>query len=79
MAELWLFLVALAVVYLLPGPDMILLLQTGARQGKAMALATAEGSTTIFTGSNRAMALATRAKSCCTCANVTPQVVSHNA
>ncbi|HEC54561.1 MAG TPA: LysE family translocator [Gammaproteobacteria bacterium] len=43
MAELWLFLVALAVVYLLPGPDMILLLQTGARQGKAMALATAGG------------------------------------
>ncbi|MDO9345653.1 LysE family translocator [Pseudomonas sp. CBSPBW29] len=43
MAELWLFLVALAVVYLLPGPDMILLLQTGARQGKAMALATAAG------------------------------------
>lgn len=37
------FLVALAVVYLLPGPDMILLLQTGARQGKAMALATAAG------------------------------------
>jgi len=43
MAELWLFFVALAVVYLLPGPDMILLLQTGARQGKAMALATAAG------------------------------------
>jgi len=43
MAELGLFLVALAVVYLLPGPDMILLLQTGARQGKAMALATAAG------------------------------------
>lgn len=43
MAEPWLFLVALAVVYLLPGPDMILLLQTGARQGKAMALATAAG------------------------------------
>ncbi|KAF1022707.1 MAG: Leucine efflux protein [Pseudomonas sp.] len=43
MAELWMFMVALAVVYLLPGPDMILLLQTGARQGKAMALATAAG------------------------------------
>ena len=37
------FLIALAVVYLLPGPDMILLLQTGARQGRAMALATALG------------------------------------
>jgi threonine/homoserine/homoserine lactone efflux protein len=34
---------ALAVVYLLPGPDMILLLQTGARQGKGAALATAIG------------------------------------
>ncbi|WP_271409163.1 LysE family translocator [Pseudomonas sp. Q1-7] len=37
------FLMALAVVYLLPGPDMILLLQTGARQGRTMALATALG------------------------------------
>ncbi|MFW0753480.1 LysE family translocator [Pseudomonas sp. H11T01] len=43
MAELWMFFLALAVVYLLPGPDMILLLQTGARQGKAAALATAVG------------------------------------
>ncbi|NVZ49109.1 LysE family translocator [Pseudomonas sp. B6002] len=43
MAELWLFLVALSVAYLLPGPDMILLLQTGARQGKALALTTAIG------------------------------------
>ncbi|MFL1494619.1 LysE family translocator [Pseudomonas antarctica] len=43
MAQLWLFLVALSVVYLLPGPDMILLLQTGARQGKALALTTAIG------------------------------------
>ena len=43
MAGLWLFFMALAVVYLLPGPDMILLLQTGARQGKAAALATAIG------------------------------------
>jgi hypothetical protein len=34
---------ALAVVYLLPGPDMILLLQTGARQGRGAALATAVG------------------------------------
>ena len=43
MAGLWLFFMALAVVYLLPGPDMILLLQTGARQGKGAALATAFG------------------------------------
>lgn len=43
MMNLWLFLLALAVVYLLPGPDMILLLQTGARQGRAQALATAVG------------------------------------
>jgi threonine/homoserine/homoserine lactone efflux protein len=43
MAELWLFLLALSVAYLLPGPDMILLLQTGARQGKALALTTALG------------------------------------
>ncbi|MGE8065723.1 LysE family translocator [Pseudomonas sp. NPDC089569] len=43
MASFWLFFLALAVVYLLPGPDMILLLQTGARQGKGAALATAAG------------------------------------
>jgi threonine/homoserine/homoserine lactone efflux protein len=43
MAGLWLFLVALSVAYLLPGPDMILLLQTGARQGKTLALTTAIG------------------------------------
>lgn len=43
MAGLWLFFLALAVVFLLPGPDMILLLQTGARQGKGAALATALG------------------------------------
>jgi threonine/homoserine/homoserine lactone efflux protein len=43
MAGFWLFFMALAVVYLLPGPDMILLLQTGARQGKGAALATAAG------------------------------------
>jgi threonine/homoserine/homoserine lactone efflux protein len=42
-ANLWLFFLALAVVYLLPGPDMILLLQTGARQGRGAALATAIG------------------------------------
>ncbi|MBC3366130.1 LysE family translocator [Pseudomonas sp. SWRI154] len=43
MTGLWLFFMALTVAYLLPGPDMILLLQTGARQGKAVALATAVG------------------------------------
>lgn len=43
MANLWLFFLALAVVYLLPGPDMILLLQTGAREGRGAALATATG------------------------------------
>jgi len=43
MAELGLFLMALTVAYLLPGPDMILLLQTGARQGRGAALATAVG------------------------------------
>lgn len=37
------YLIALAVVYLLPGPDMILLLQTGARHGRALALSTALG------------------------------------
>ncbi|MHC8303447.1 LysE family translocator [Pseudomonas sp. PB3P13] len=42
-SELWPFLMALAVVFLLPGPDMILLLQTGARHGKGSALATAIG------------------------------------
>lgn len=43
MTNLWLFFLALAVVLLLPGPDMILLLQTGARQGRGPALATALG------------------------------------
>ncbi|MBC3376570.1 LysE family translocator [Pseudomonas sp. SWRI92] len=43
MTGLWLFVMALTVAYLLPGPDMILVLQTGARQGKAAALATAVG------------------------------------
>lgn len=43
MVSLWLFILTLAVVLLLPGPDMILLLQTGARQGRGAALATALG------------------------------------
>ncbi|MCY1389273.1 Leucine efflux protein [compost metagenome] len=43
MADMAVYLIALAVVYLLPGPDMILLLQTGASQGRNLALATALG------------------------------------
>jgi threonine/homoserine/homoserine lactone efflux protein len=43
MAELWMFVGAVAVAYLVPGPDMILLLQTGAQRGPAHALATAVG------------------------------------
>lgn len=43
MAELWLFIAALVVVYLVPGPDMILLMQTGASHGRAHSLATAVG------------------------------------
>ncbi|MCU1723832.1 MULTISPECIES: LysE family translocator [unclassified Pseudomonas] len=38
-----LYLLALAMIFLMPGPDMILLLQTGASQGRAAALATAVG------------------------------------
>jgi len=41
--ELWLFIAALAAVYLLPGPDMLLVLQTGSLQGRSRALATALG------------------------------------
>lgn len=37
------FLIALAVVYLVPGPDMLLLFQTGARQNRRAALVTALG------------------------------------
>lgn len=37
------FVTALVVVYLVPGPDMILLLQTAASHGRAHALATAVG------------------------------------
>ena len=43
MAQLWLYVLALAVAFLLPGPDMILLLHTGARQGRGAALATVLG------------------------------------
>jgi threonine/homoserine/homoserine lactone efflux protein len=41
--ELWLFIAALAAVYLLPGPDMLLVLHTGSLQGRSRALATAAG------------------------------------
>lgn len=43
MDDKMLYLVALAMIFLMPGPDMILLLQTGARQGRRAALATALG------------------------------------
>jgi threonine/homoserine/homoserine lactone efflux protein len=43
MHDLGLYLFALTMIFLMPGPDMILLLQTGARQGRGMALATALG------------------------------------
>lgn len=43
MPNLWIFISALVVVYLLPGADMILLLQTGASEGRGHALATALG------------------------------------
>lgn len=41
--DIGVFLLALAMVYLLPGPDMILLLHTGAREGVRAALSTALG------------------------------------
>lgn len=43
MADLWMFVGALAVAYLVPGPDMVLILQTGALQGRAHAIAAAIG------------------------------------
>ncbi|TPM34155.1 LysE family translocator [Mesorhizobium sp. B2-3-4] len=43
MTELWIFIGTLAVAYLLPGPDMLLLLHTGARWGRSHALATSVG------------------------------------
>lgn len=38
-----LYLGALSMIFLMPGPDMILLLQTGAKEGRRAALATAMG------------------------------------
>jgi threonine/homoserine/homoserine lactone efflux protein len=43
MAELWMFVGALVAVYLVPGPDMVLVLQTSSSQGRGHALATALG------------------------------------
>lgn len=43
MVELWVFVAALVAVYLVPGPDMILLLHTGASHGRTHAVATALG------------------------------------
>lgn len=43
MSDLILFLALLAVAYLIPGPDMVLILQTGAAQGRRAAWAAAFG------------------------------------
>ncbi|QOR38077.1 LysE family translocator [Billgrantia diversa] len=43
MEHLGLFVAALAIAYLVPGPDMVLILQTASRQGRGIALATACG------------------------------------
>ncbi|CAB3701496.1 Leucine efflux protein [Achromobacter ruhlandii] len=43
MADMALFLGALLIVYVVPGPDMILLLETGALRGRGQALAVAGG------------------------------------
>ncbi|UYG04931.1 LysE family translocator [Halomonas sp. LR3S48] len=43
MEHLGLFVAALAIAYLVPGPDMVLILQTASRQGRGLALATACG------------------------------------
>lgn len=43
MVGLWMFVGALVVAYLVPGPDMVLMMQMGGEQGHARALATAAG------------------------------------
>lgn len=43
MNELWIYFGALAVACLLPGPDMMLMLDTGARSGRSATVATALG------------------------------------
>ena len=43
MADMAMFLGALLIVYVVPGPDMILLLETGLLRGRGQALAVAAG------------------------------------
>jgi len=43
MADIWIFVGALGVAYLVPGPDLVLLLETGTRRGRTYALMTATG------------------------------------
>lgn len=43
MSSIWVFLGALSAVYLVPGPDMVLVLQASGTQGRSYALATAIG------------------------------------
>lgn len=43
MQDIWMFVVALAAVYLVPGPDMLVILQTSGTQGKRAAFAAAAG------------------------------------
>ena len=43
MTELWMFVGALAVAYLVPGPDMLLLLQTAASHSRLQSAATIAG------------------------------------
>lgn len=43
MADLWIFVGALAIAYLVPGPDMVLILQTSALRGRSQAIAVAIG------------------------------------
>ena len=43
MTDFWIFVGALAIAYLVPGPDMVLVLHTGALRGRAYALAVAIG------------------------------------
>lgn len=50
MTSLSFFMAALAVAYLVPGPDMILMIQTGAARGRAHVLATAAGLATARAG-----------------------------
>lgn len=49
LVDFWMFAGALAVAYLVPGPDMVLILQTGLLKGRAHALAVAAGLATART------------------------------